>query len=750
MLFRTFTVTFIILLSQASAQKIPNSFAKASPMYVEKTTGRLTAVLDTFTGRFSIRTLDARNILFYREGGVTSYINVKLGARTYTSNGAPGMGTPVGTRSLGMGKVAILPDRLRYEWEVTFHEGSWHVTQELIPTSENEVNEVAVEVTIENRGSETRAAQIAIIEDLEVDGNDAVLPECDGRTYTKQRMIVPLPERWIVRKFPESNGSIYSELRQQGIPAPQRFIVGHWAQNGYVGGATFDFIPDSIRIRDSAVLTEWSEQQLPPGGRTTTRSSIGLQFERRDSFMRSMLIPGSVISGGGGVYEGAGTLTFLSDTVAHVEVTLEDDSGIYYQNFVTVQPRNPTILDIHTQILVSLNRYIYLGEDSTCYYNLPLNIKSDRDVSIIASGSKDVTTILPLRNEMTSYVWSGVFCQGTFYIVTDVDQNATTLKSTFHGGRYVKGCSLNLNPVPNCSIYPGNSYAKSLSKNTTTHINVLLVNSRARNVPLEYYPFEFPDGSGSLFDSFAPCAVFVAGLSRIINVPWPQNPKLNFQNSIEQLLPNAMLGTDYLVIPFRRPTARVKGDFIRILATEDSTELRMNGIPFPRALNKFGFIDTLVSIPIEISSTKRVAVYQYSTHFLYAQSDSLGGIAMSAVLAEQQWRKKYYCVQDIFTKVPHDLNRDAQDSIFLIQVNYLVNKPSDEYITIVCKRGEESFITIDGVAMNPAIFISTGRYSYAVLNDFKRLRIIESKKPIFVQMYGWKAIFAYAYIPPFR
>lgn len=727
------------------SQKLPATLSKSAQMFAEMSHEEITAVLDTFSGRFSVRTTDEKNILFYRSVGVTSYINVRLGSRVYTSNGLAGYGTPEGTRSLGKGKFTKLPDRLRYEWKITFWEGSWRIVQELIPLYEGEDNFVTVDVKVTNESLNALPSQIAIVEDLEPEGKDGAVINIDGRRIDYQQRITPVPDGWSVGG--NERAQYFGKLTRDGSTKPAVVIVGQYAMNGYLGAAGFDYVADSMRITDCATLAQWDAIALLTGKSMSAAVSVGKKLTKATTWGKHFYVPwGFAGSGLGPSY------TFISDSLATVTFSIRKDSGEHKITFV-VPPLKPIVLDYPSYLNTAFfnDRFWY---DSLAIYRYPFEVESDKNISVIISADRDVSTVLQPTESFTEYVFPGTFWEGSYSFLPKSQATRALVLPMFNGGRGMRNgriCYPDINYTIDtaCVIRKGRLFEMTLTREHSTAIRTLYVNSRERIHDPYYqpwrYPFDMGDGSGSTAVLSSPTSVWVDGPGIIINLRYFERKISGAWCLLEQLLPNSFSGTKYFCVPYQRPTAKKPGDFFKILPLEDGTEITINGMPYHRTVNRFEFLDTLIAEPIEIIATKPVLVYQYSTSFHTAQSDTIGCETISSVLAERMWKRKFFCVQQIMCQTPPTVFPPMQPDLYTTRT-----KPVYEFITIVCRRGEERSITIDGVPIDVSLFKVRGEYAYVTLSDFKRFRLIESTEPIFVQMYGWQYGTGYAYVPPFK
>lgn len=111
------------------------------------------------------------------------------------------------------------------------------------------------------------------------------------------------------------------------------------------------------------------------------------------------------------------------------------------------------------------------------------------------------------------------------------------------------------------------------------------------------------DVTGSRIQSDKPVAVFSG--AECTNI---KNNLSACDHLIEQIPPRSTLGRRFVAIPL---ATRLNGDTYRFVATEDSTEIRVNG-SLETTLNAGQFFENIYATSIEIVSTKPIIVAQFS------------------------------------------------------------------------------------------------------------------------------------------
>ena len=112
------------------------------------------------------------------------------------------------------------------------------------------------------------------------------------------------------------------------------------------------------------------------------------------------------------------------------------------------------------------------------------------------------------------------------------------------------------------------------------------------------------DLTGSIIQSDKPIAVF--GGHQCANIP--NGNTFACDHVVEQLPPTSTWGQAFLTVPL---ATRINGDTFRVLASQNGTEVRING-SLVVTLNRGQFYEQIIVGQSEISTTKPVLVAQYS------------------------------------------------------------------------------------------------------------------------------------------
>jgi RHS repeat-associated protein len=159
---------------------------------------------------------------------------------------------------------------------------------------------------------------------------------------------------------------------------------------------------------------------------------------------------------------------------------------------------------------------------------------------------------------------------------------------------------------------------------------------------------------------------------------------MNFEacnHLVEQMLPVNGWKTEFYTVPLAtRNIKKGEGDTYRILASQDNTEIRVNGV-LVNTLNRGQFHEMFIKTSSLISGSQPIQVAQYSNGQEY--DDTTGDPFMLLLASSEQYSKSY-----LFS-TPVDQN-SSQDNF------------NDHYINITIPTSDTSNFTIDGMAPPPA------------------------------------------------
>ncbi|MCA9213548.1 MAG: Ig-like domain-containing protein [Planctomycetales bacterium] len=214
--------------------------------------------------------------------------------------------------------------------------------------------------------------------------------------------------------------------------------------------------------------------------------------------------------------------------------------------------------------------------------------------------------------------------------------------------------------------------------------------------------------------------VFVLGANQATEIP-SQTGQADFL--IEQLPPVNSWGRQFITAPLAN---RVGGDQFKIVASEDNTDIEINGVPIA-TLNRGEFHSQIIDGPAEITASEPVYLAQYALGQTFDNpaddpAGPLGDPMMMQIPPYEQYRTEY---------------------TLGIPGNAFVKN----YINVTAPDQAVGQITLDGVVVSPSDFtqIGTSGYSYAQLAVTPGTYRLESPVPVGATVYGFGDNDAYGY-----
>ena len=210
------------------------------------------------------------------------------------------------------------------------------------------------------------------------------------------------------------------------------------------------------------------------------------------------------------------------------------------------------------------------------------------------------TDILGKEYQVMSYRNNGAIIGNEFLIVGTVDGTVVTITPTATVGPRIAGVPYNI------TIDEGQTY--------------LLVDPNG--VP--------SDLTGTTISSTEPISVF--GAHKAANIPRGASEE---DHIVEMLLPESAYGRSFLTVPL---ATRTGGDFFRVIASEDSTEVSIDGVAqSPMSANQFFEVNLLSAS--QITSNRPVMVMQYAASSSF--DGALGDPLMMLVPPYEQYCSTY-------------------------------------------------------------------------------------------------------------
>ncbi len=242
-------------------------FAYNPLMHARASNGAVTVVVDRRSGRFAVERPDGTALLFTRSDGMTSFTNLRLDGRVFTNNTLNGPQTPAGTTMWPMGDAVEGGGKVVYRTRVTYFDAAVDLRQEFEPMLDQDYAFVRITTTVTNASARPVTCGNLIMMDLMLGFEDYMQVRIDSALVTRETGYAgaAVPAEWL------GSGSlsatrVRARLRGAGTTPPDRFVVGRWRYDGYLGAASWDYTPSGLSLGDDAVLMQWDEgAPLDPG-----------------------------------------------------------------------------------------------------------------------------------------------------------------------------------------------------------------------------------------------------------------------------------------------------------------------------------------------------------------------------------------------------------------------------------------------------------------------------------------------------
>ncbi|MFZ1729120.1 MAG: hypothetical protein WBQ23_03655 [Bacteroidota bacterium] len=730
--------------------------AQAQSNALTLTIGRVTAVLDTFSGRFAAASAEGSTLLFSSGTRPTSHISVLIDNAIWTNYGKSQMTAPWPQRNLGRGTVELRPDRLRYIWEVPNRGSIVRIIEEIEPVSDSLYQEVRIHLIVENTTSRIVNVGMTVMEDVDANGDDNVTLQSLTGPVLRERAFAGayVPERLMMLSPAFLPDSAYCRFRGAGVSTPDLLTVGRWSYHGGLGTAVFGYQATGQSITDAALLLQWEKKALAPGTRREENTAIGFAAPLPEApgyktFAREFVVP---------MLANAALLSIVSDSVATVRISAPYADAWYenaamrngsWDTTMVVTPDNPACA------LIQLAVTSRTATDSLTHYRQYfVKASSDREAaislrSIVGFGSFNASIVWPLSEWDTSYLLPGVLDDGVGNAQDAGAVNRIVLHQTIEywlDEYYNNNQGVFPIGTPFQLMLPAHGHLDFAGGGGGfPRFNPWSPKLGDRNLTF--------DGAGDPLTSEHPVSMEMMTLSKIS--PGQGSRFLKIYPILEphyfHIPARKQLGTEYVFIPFRKLSARTQDDLIRIIAYEDETELTLFDGSLPIHLDRSGYIDTLLAQPTVIRSTKPVVIYQHHLAWTYLDSDTTFAGAAFALLPHGLWGRRYYSVTDDGFK-PNVM--PLLPSGFRNHALYYDNL----YFILITKAVYRNGILINDVPVDEARFTVFGEWAYAYIDILPGFHIVRSDHPFLTVSCGGgggddgKKHFGFgvSFIPPFR
>jgi hypothetical protein len=738
---------------------LPLVFAAALPAQqrlVTLTKGKLTAVLDTYSGRFAAETVNGTRLLFARDAELTSHISVALDGEIYTNYPKSDINVLWPRHALGRGETQMLSDRIRHTWRLGSRGGERRVILELEPVSDSLYNEVRIHLTVENATMDVISAGMTVMMDVCAGADDKVRLRNAATTLEYERRFAgeELSERLMLMSDAYQPDSAYCRLRGDALTAPDAVTVGRWMYHSALGTAVYGYEATGMIIWDSAVLAQWDIATLPAGQRRTQSTAVGLTGERlhinaTGMFATEFMVPilSSVL------------LSLVSDSIASATITTPycdnrfegiNEVDSYWDTTVTVTPSKPASVYIAPQPQIRAK-----VDSITWYRQYYASVQSDRAVGLVirnisASEVFDGDAVWPSRVWDRQYLFHGIMASNFSGIFMDELTNNISISNTLE---YV----LNLfTKVTRAVVQVGGSIATELPSKSCLHFQA---SSEAKS-----FNHWSPKNTNDKALSIDGIGDFIQGenafliANRFVVPLFPGaghgfHPQTPWQHRYLHQPSMGLIGKHYVFIPFFKPHASKQDDLIRIVASHDQTEVRLSYISSPIRLDRGKSIDTLLAAPTTIFSNHPVAIYQHHLAWDYLRSDTILSGGAFALLPPEMWGTRYHSWTADFLEANIGLDKwtpwwlEPGSNAFYDNL----------YLIVVTRASNNAGVLINDAPLDAGKFTVFGEYAYAYIDISPGYHIVSSAQPLLTVVcggggstrYGKQTPFGMSWIPPF-
>ncbi len=212
------------------------------------------------------------------------------------------------------------------------------------------------------------------------------------------------------------------------------------------------------------------------------------------------------------------------------------------------------------------------------------------------------------------------------------------------------------------------------------------------------------DLSGTPVSSTKPVGV-IAG-NACANVPTVQTDFCDLV--IEQIPPTSTWGTSFYTVPLK---TRLNGDSFRILASEDNTTVRLNGVVIA-TLQRGQVHARMLQAPMQITADKPILIAQYATGAEYDSGSNADPLMMLLPPVDQ----------------------------FLSEYTFATRSaPDSRYANLVVPTSAVGQVSLDGAAIPGSAFspIPATTYSWAQITVMPGAHNLVSPQPLGVSVYGY-------------
>lgn len=262
--------------AQQADQKGMGNAVFDSMRFARAQNSAISVIVEKSRGQFWIETTKGERLLFAGKSYLTSFTNLRFDGTTFTNNNLQNPQTPRGTERMAFGDAMALSDRVRFQTTVVHFGRTMVLTQDFIPSLENDYAFIRIETSIENLTSVNVTTGVQLMFDVYLGQSDLIDVKVDGSAIHRE-------SQWRDSKVPDMwSGSsltypieLRGRLRGSTITPPDQFVIGRWQYNGYLGAAAWNYQPSGLTFTDNAVLLQWNEATLRPREKRTVSTDYG-------------------------------------------------------------------------------------------------------------------------------------------------------------------------------------------------------------------------------------------------------------------------------------------------------------------------------------------------------------------------------------------------------------------------------------------------------------------------------------------
>jgi hypothetical protein len=257
-------------------------FTYDSRRHARASNSAITVGVERGSGRFWVETGDGTPLLFCRGEGLTSFTNLRFQGTTFTNNTLVSPRIPALTSPMPSGTVTEAADRVVFTVTLAVQGCSLECTQEFAPMLENDYAFIRVTTRLRNIAPTAVRAGLQQMYDLFLGASDLANVSVAGAPVLRETGwdAPSVPGEWTATA-PGTALRARGRLAGAGLTPPDRFIIGRWQYNGYLGAAYWDYAASGFEMWDNAVLMQWNERVLAPGASAVTVTDYGYETSYR-------------------------------------------------------------------------------------------------------------------------------------------------------------------------------------------------------------------------------------------------------------------------------------------------------------------------------------------------------------------------------------------------------------------------------------------------------------------------------------